>query len=39
MGVTSRASVRLARPSTAFCSWIAVGMRLSLAATSGGKAG
>ena len=39
MAVTRLASKRLARPSTAFCSCRAVGMRRNPAATSGGKAG
>ena len=39
MALTRAASMRLARPSTAFCSCTAVGIRRSLAATSGGKAG
>ena len=39
MALTRVASIRFARPSTAFCSCTAVGMRRSLAATSGGKAG
>ena len=39
MRSTKRASRRLARPITAFCSWIAVGMRSVLAAMIGGSVG
>ena len=36
---TRGASIRLARPITAFCSWITVGMPRSVAASSGGSVG